>query len=543
MRFQVDALFDNVHTTVKKAPLSYANHPAVPNPMTNTQLDNVMKAASLHLGRADFSADVACCAGMQRSGNAGSFGTPTDGLDIVDNDTEFFAVINHTAGRAKIVRLINYCGTTAPPSTNVLGCSWIAGNGMIVVRSGGVEDEGSLWAHEYGHNAGLGHNPDDDYIMSPCQCGGRLGLTQTECGKYWTPASGTQIAMINVGACTDNDTDEVQDLIDNCPAVGNNNQIDTDGDGLGDACDQGAPPTPTRTATPTPSATATRTSTATPTLTPTSSPTRTATPTSTATRTSTPTATPTFTPTVTATFTLTATPTQTSTASPTITRTPTATQTPTRTATPTATVTSTPTSTASVTMTSTPTSSPTVTATWTHTSTPTATATRTATPTVTATPTRSSTPTWTSTPSATPTRTPTPTQTSTPTITPTATVTTTPSLPVADADGDGDFESLSDAVLVMRWGFGFTGQSLIESAVDPGCTYCTWQQVVDHLQEIGPLLDVDGDGETESLTDGLILLRWGFGFGGTPLIQGAVDPTDCVRCSAPEIEAYLDGID
>jgi hypothetical protein len=102
---------------------------------------------------------------------------------------------------------------------------------------------------------------------------------------------------------------------------------------------------------------------------------------------------------------------------------------------------------------------------------------------------------------------------------------------------------LSDALLVMRWSFGFTGTPLVEGAVDVGCSYCTPQQVIDHLQSLGVLLDVDGDGQTDSLTDGLLLLRWGFGATGETLVQGAVDVFNCQRCTAPEIEAYLDGLD
>ena len=247
VRSQVDAVFDSAHTTVKHAALTFANHPNVSNPMTNSQLDAVLKAATLHLGRADFSSDVACCAGMQRLGDARTFGTATDGLDVIDNEAEFYAVVNHTVGRVKVVRLINYCGG---PGSNILGCSWVGGNGMVLVRFGDVPTEAALWAHEYGHNAGLAHNPQPNYIMHSCLCGGTLGLTQVECGYYWTPAAGTQIAMATIGACTDGDTDQVQDLIDNCPANGNNDQRDSDGDGIGDVC-EGLPvltPTPSRNA-------------------------------------------------------------------------------------------------------------------------------------------------------------------------------------------------------------------------------------------------------------------------------------------------------
>ena len=113
---------------------------------------------------------------------------------------------------------------------------------------------------------------------------------------------------------------------------------------------------------------------------------------------------------------------------------------------------------------------------------------------------------------------------------------------MADADGDGDFESLSDALLVMRWAFGFSGDPLVDGAIDTGCTHCTAEQVIDHLQSLRAQLDVDGDGETESLSDGLILLRWGFSFSGDSLVQGAVD-SDCGRCTAAEIETYLDTLD
>jgi DNA-binding beta-propeller fold protein YncE len=51
-------------------------------------------------------------------------------------------------------------------------------------------------------------------------------------------------------------------------------------------------------------------------------------------------------------------------------------------------------------------------------------------------------------------------------------------------------------------------------------------------------LDIDGDGDILALTDGLLLVRFAFGLTGSPLVSGAVD-LDCTRCTAPEIEAFL----
>ena len=54
----------------------------------------------------------------------------------------------------------------------------------------------------------------------------------------------------------------------------------------------------------------------------------------------------------------------------------------------------------------------------------------------------------------------------------------------------------------------------------------------------GALFDIDGDGTLGPLTDGLLILRWLFGFTGSALTNGAVGP-GCTRCDASSIEAYL----
>ena len=55
------------------------------------------------------------------------------------------------------------------------------------------------------------------------------------------------------------------------------------------------------------------------------------------------------------------------------------------------------------------------------------------------------------------------------------------------------------------------------------------------------MLDIDDNGALEPLTDGLLVLRYLFGFTGTTLTNGAVDD-DCERCDAATIEPYLSGL-
>jgi hypothetical protein len=55
----------------------------------------------------------------------------------------------------------------------------------------------------------------------------------------------------------------------------------------------------------------------------------------------------------------------------------------------------------------------------------------------------------------------------------------------------------------------------------------------------GPALDIDGNGELDAATDGLLISRWLLGFRGNALIASAVATIGATRNTAPLIEAYL----
>ena len=220
-------------------PLDYANHPDVSSPMGDSGLDDVLDAATLRMGRADTSTDIACCATLSRSGSAGSWGSSGDGYASIDNSTEQNNAMSNSSARVKLVESINYCGV---PGTNIIGCGYIASWGIIAVR---VDDysfghEVVLWAHEYGHNVGLGHASSSSRIMYGVTYSTNNTLSASECDAFHYPAAGSGSAD-SIGTCADGDVDDVHDLIDNCPTTANTTQADADDDGVGDACEGGKP--------------------------------------------------------------------------------------------------------------------------------------------------------------------------------------------------------------------------------------------------------------------------------------------------------------
>jgi hypothetical protein len=111
-----------------------------------------------------------------------------------------------------------------------------------------------------------------------------------------------------------------------------------------------------------------------------------------------------------------------------------------------------------------------------------------------------------------------------------------------DVDANGVVQPLTDGLLLLRHLFGFTGATLINGALGAGCSRCAAADITTYLNGLGSLLNVDGNPTLEALTDGLLALRYLFGFTGATLTTGAVGPM-CTRCDSAAIVGYLDGLD
>jgi Thrombospondin type 3 repeat/Dockerin type I domain len=221
-------------TTSHEHGLTFVNHVSATSPMTTTRLDAVLHEATIRAATGDFDTDVPCCLVISRSGNGGSFGDASDGLATIDTNNELTSALNSPGGRVKIVNAINYCGGAG---TNIIGCAWTPGNGMVLVRLTNLSYEAVLWIHEYGHNNGLNHEPSDSrMIMYGSDNGANNGLRPGDCAAFHSPPSSTAAIRTSTGACTD-DGDAIADPIDNCPTVANQDQADLNGNGIGDACE------------------------------------------------------------------------------------------------------------------------------------------------------------------------------------------------------------------------------------------------------------------------------------------------------------------
>ena len=95
-----------------------------------------------------------------------------------------------------------------------------------------------------------------------------------------------------------------------------------------------------------------------------------------------------------------------------------------------------------------------------------------------------------------------------------------------------------DGSLVLLNGLPARGEFILfvcDNAPEDVGTLVEWSLVITGMSD---QRDVDGNGEITALTDGLLTLRYDFGFRGATLTNNAVGP-NCTRCSAPQIEAFL----
>ena len=91
-----------------------------------------------------------------------------------------------------------------------------------------------------------------------------------------------------------------------------------------------------------------------------------------------------------------------------------------------------------------------------------------------------------------------------------------------DIDLNGKVDALTDGLLTIRYLFGFEGDALIQGAVGSAATVNDATSIKAQLDALGLAMDVDDNGEVTALTDGLIIIRHRFGFEGASLTAGAI---------------------
>ena len=109
-----------------------------------------------------------------------------------------------------------------------------------------------------------------------------------------------------------------------------------------------------------------------------------------------------------------------------------------------------------------------------------------------------------------------------------------------DVDQNDQKQPLTDGVLLMRALFGFSGTALTNGAIGTGARRSSPRDAGLFVQNGRDSLafDVDGDGQVQPLTDGLLMLRWLFGFRGEQLTQGALG-RNATRTSEAAISTFL----
>ena len=99
-------------------------------------------------------------------------------------------------------------------------------------------------------------------------------------------------------------------------------------------------------------------------------------------------------------------------------------------------------------------------------------------------------------------------------------------LSVADAtldlDGDGEVRALTDGLMVLRHLFGFSEDRVVSQAVSDHASRTSPSEIVDEIFKLSTLLDIDEDDTLGALTDGLVIIRYLFGYSGETLIKGAI---------------------
>ena len=107
-----------------------------------------------------------------------------------------------------------------------------------------------------------------------------------------------------------------------------------------------------------------------------------------------------------------------------------------------------------------------------------------------------------------------------------------------DIDLNGEADALTDGLLMLRHAFGLEGDALLNGAVATDSPLSD-AGVMDNMSATMVIADIDGNGTVDALTDALMLLRYLFDLNGEALVKDAV-ATDATRSTHDDIQQYLE---
>ena len=110
-----------------------------------------------------------------------------------------------------------------------------------------------------------------------------------------------------------------------------------------------------------------------------------------------------------------------------------------------------------------------------------------------------------------------------------------------DVDGNGQVDALTDGLLLLRSMFGLSGDSLINGVISYDAFYTSSSDIEARVSALGTRTDIDSDGDIDALTDGLIILRYLFGIRGDAMTNGVIADGG-QRKTPDEIEDYMNSL-
>ncbi|MCO7225585.1 hypothetical protein [Pleionea sp. CnH1-48] len=157
---------------IKNRAIKVYRHSIAPS-FSNSEADRILGDASDILLTQDGSDDVACPVTMKRSGNVT---TTTQGDGTLDARGDLSAYPDGIT----LVKAINYCSSLSP---NIIGCASTPGKKAVFIRFT-ENQEGMVWAHEYGHNKGLSHRNGSNNLMDSYVGTSKRRVNQSECNSF-----------------------------------------------------------------------------------------------------------------------------------------------------------------------------------------------------------------------------------------------------------------------------------------------------------------------------------------------------------------------